>query len=241
MLSNRRTGWASDTGITSSIRGVHNHDRRPELARSTQSGRNAHRPAFRSGIISPPNIQEPEVARPIGARGGRVRRLALHHGTTTRPTNAVDRRRGRLRHGDHPVLRLMASTISVETDAAGNLKPSKKKSTDRIDGVVAAIMGLGRLLCAPPPTTPRARRRCCPGRCRCPCRPGLTTSRRCAPADVARVHHHPSPAALRPHRRAAQHAGASLHGTTPSTAYASPHPQPARSPPDKPPAVAPAP
>ena len=34
-------------------------------------------------------------------------------------------------------------------DAAGNLKPSKKKSTERIDGVVAAVMALGRLLVKP--------------------------------------------------------------------------------------------
>ncbi|MCP4248395.1 MAG: hypothetical protein GY778_15210 [bacterium] len=40
----------------------------------------------------------------------------------------------------------MASHVSVETDAAGNLKPSKKKSTDRIDGLVAGIMALGRAL-----------------------------------------------------------------------------------------------
>lgn len=61
---------------------------------------------------------------------------------------------GRLRHGDHPVLRWMASTISVETDAAGNLKPSKKKSTDRIDGIVAAIMALGSAMLAPRRETP---------------------------------------------------------------------------------------
>ncbi len=40
----------------------------------------------------------------------------------------------------------MVSHVSVETDAAGNLKPSKKKSTERIDGIVAAIMALGRAL-----------------------------------------------------------------------------------------------
>ncbi len=51
---------------------------------------------------------------------------------------------GKLRHGGNPVLRWMVSHVSVETDAAGNLKPSKKKSTDRIDGIVAAIMALGR-------------------------------------------------------------------------------------------------
>lgn len=55
----------------------------------------------------------------------------------------------RLRHGGHAVLRWMASNVAVETDAAGNLKPSKKKSTERIDGIVAAIMALGRALVRP--------------------------------------------------------------------------------------------
>lgn len=52
----------------------------------------------------------------------------------------------KLMHSGHPVLRWMASNVAVETDAAGNLKPSKKKSTERIDGIVAAVMGLGRAL-----------------------------------------------------------------------------------------------
>jgi len=53
---------------------------------------------------------------------------------------------GALAHGAHPVLRWNASNVSVETDAAGNLKPSKKKSTERIDGIVALIMALGRAM-----------------------------------------------------------------------------------------------
>jgi phage terminase large subunit-like protein len=57
---------------------------------------------------------------------------------------------GRLRHGGHPVLRWMASNVAVEMDAAGNLKPSKKKSTERIDGITAAVMALGRALLQPP-------------------------------------------------------------------------------------------
>ena len=56
---------------------------------------------------------------------------------------------GKLRHGDNPVLRWMASNVAVETDAAGNLKPSKKKSTERIDGIVAGIMALGRAMQQP--------------------------------------------------------------------------------------------
>jgi len=38
----------------------------------------------------------------------------------------------------------MASNVSIETDAANNWKPSKKKSIERIDGIVALTMGLDR-------------------------------------------------------------------------------------------------
>jgi phage terminase large subunit-like protein len=53
----------------------------------------------------------------------------------------------RLAHGGHPVLRWMAGNVSLETDAADNWKPSKKKSGDRIDGVVALVMALDRAAC----------------------------------------------------------------------------------------------
>lgn len=53
---------------------------------------------------------------------------------------------GRLEHGCNPVLTWMAGNTAVEKDASGNLKPSKKKSTDRIDGIVALIMALGLYL-----------------------------------------------------------------------------------------------
>ena len=60
------------------------------------------------------------------------------------PTAEFERRLrgGTLAHGDCPVLRWMAQNCSVEIDAAGNMKPSKKKSTEKIDGIVAAIMAL---------------------------------------------------------------------------------------------------
>lgn len=52
-------------------------------------------------------------------------------------------------HGNHPVLRWMASNVSVKSDPAGNLKPDKSKSRQRIDGVVALIMALGRAMVQP--------------------------------------------------------------------------------------------
>jgi phage terminase large subunit-like protein len=53
-----------------------------------------------------------------------------------------------LSHGGNPVLRWMASNVSTEEDPAGNLKPSKKKSTEKIDGIVALIMALGGAMLA---------------------------------------------------------------------------------------------
>ena len=51
---------------------------------------------------------------------------------------------GKIAHGGHPVLRWMMDNIYVKTDPAGNIKPDKQKSTERIDGVVALIMALDR-------------------------------------------------------------------------------------------------
>jgi phage terminase large subunit-like protein len=51
-------------------------------------------------------------------------------------------REGALRHGGHPVLRWCLANTVVETDGPGNVKPSKKKSTERIDLTVALVMAL---------------------------------------------------------------------------------------------------
>ena len=53
---------------------------------------------------------------------------------------------GRIRHGGNPVLRWMASNVAIETNATDYIKPSKKKSTEKIDGIVALIMAIGRSL-----------------------------------------------------------------------------------------------
>ncbi len=49
-------------------------------------------------------------------------------------------------HSGHPVLRWMMDNIFVRTDPAGNIKPDKEKSTEKIDGAVATIMGLDRAI-----------------------------------------------------------------------------------------------
>jgi len=50
----------------------------------------------------------------------------------------------RPRHGGNSVLRWMAGDVSIEKDAGDNSKPSKKKSRERIDEIVALIKGLER-------------------------------------------------------------------------------------------------
>ena len=79
------------------------------------------------------------------------------------PTKEFEKRRlaRRFRGLGHPVARWAASNVSVEQDAAGNLKPSKAKSTDRIDPIVAMVMALDRATRhaqEPPPEVFRLRR-----------------------------------------------------------------------------------
>ncbi len=51
---------------------------------------------------------------------------------------------GNLAHDGNPVLRWMMDNIFVRKDPAGNIKPDKEKSTEKIDGVIATIMALDR-------------------------------------------------------------------------------------------------
>jgi len=53
---------------------------------------------------------------------------------------------GQIIHGGHPVLRWMAGNVVVDTDPAGNIKVTKAKSKEKIDGIVASIMALDRCI-----------------------------------------------------------------------------------------------
>jgi phage terminase large subunit-like protein len=56
---------------------------------------------------------------------------------------------GDLAHGGNPVLRWMASNCMAATDPAGNIKLDKSKSREKIDGMVALAMALGRAILTP--------------------------------------------------------------------------------------------
>lgn len=53
---------------------------------------------------------------------------------------------GRIIHGGNPVLRWMAGNVVIDTDPTGNIKVTKAKSKEKIDGIVAAIMALDRCI-----------------------------------------------------------------------------------------------
>lgn len=55
----------------------------------------------------------------------------------------------RLHHGANPILRWMADHVVVRTDPAGNLKPDRQRSSEKIDGVVALVMALDRAIRQP--------------------------------------------------------------------------------------------
>ena len=53
---------------------------------------------------------------------------------------------GRIQHGGNPIMRWMAGNVVVDTDPAGNIKCTKARSPEKIDGIVAAIMALDRCI-----------------------------------------------------------------------------------------------
>lgn len=52
----------------------------------------------------------------------------------------------RIAHGGHPVARWCASNLAADTNAEESMKPTKKKSSDRIDLMVALIMALDQAM-----------------------------------------------------------------------------------------------
>lgn len=53
---------------------------------------------------------------------------------------------GNIIHGGNPVLKWMAQNVVMRQDPAGNIKPDKERSVEKIDGIVALIMGLDRCI-----------------------------------------------------------------------------------------------
>ncbi|CAM5710037.1 terminase [Streptomyces coeruleorubidus] len=55
-----------------------------------------------------------------------------------------------LRHGGHPVVRWCVDNLAVAMDPAGNVKPDKANSGDKIDGVSALATAMSEIVARPP-------------------------------------------------------------------------------------------
>jgi phage terminase large subunit-like protein len=57
-------------------------------------------------------------------------------------------------HLNNPVLNWMSNNVTIEINPEGSIKPSKAKSTERIDGIVCLVMGIGVAMLSETPTAP---------------------------------------------------------------------------------------
>jgi phage terminase large subunit-like protein len=89
--------------------------------------------------------------------GFEVEMIRQGYASLSGPTKELERRLlgETIKHWGNPVMRWNIANVATEEDAAGNLKPSKKKSTERIDGVVALVMTLLLAMTYPESTGPR--------------------------------------------------------------------------------------
>jgi len=87
-----------------------------------------------------------QLATQLDGDGFTVVPFGQGYASMSGPSKELEKRilAGELAHGGNPVMRWMAANAAVERDAADNIKPSKKKSTERIDGIVALVMATGR-------------------------------------------------------------------------------------------------
>lgn len=92
-----------------------------------------------------------QIALQLQQNGAAVVEFGQGFKSMSEPTKELEKLviEKKIAHGGDPIMRWMASNMSIEIDPAANVKPSKKKSTDRIDGIVTTIMALGLAMLQP--------------------------------------------------------------------------------------------
>ena len=53
---------------------------------------------------------------------------------------------GKLRHDGNPVLRWCLANVFMRSDTMGNMRPDRRNSKGKMDGAVALIMAVGRMI-----------------------------------------------------------------------------------------------
>lgn len=103
--------------------------------------------------IDPWNAQH--ISQQLQADGFEIVEFRQGYGSFSSPAKYLEAciLQGRIRHANHHVLSAHAAAVAIEMNHAGDIKPSKAKSTERIDGIVALIeaVGLWQKATAPKP------------------------------------------------------------------------------------------
>jgi phage terminase large subunit-like protein len=87
-----------------------------------------------------------QIVTELGGDGFVMVKFGQGYASMSAPTKELERLvNGQLSaFNRNPVMRWMAKNMSVKSDPAGNVKPDKDASAEKIDGIVAAIMGIAR-------------------------------------------------------------------------------------------------
>lgn len=131
--------WIADNWITATPGNVIDHDFILEDIKEIGREFNIREIAFDRWGASRISIALDQAGFSVAATGQGFASLSA-------PSKALETfvARRQLAHGGNPVLRWNANNAAVEEDAAGNIKPSKRRSADKIDGIVALVMALDR-------------------------------------------------------------------------------------------------
>lgn len=99
---------------------------------------------FRVATIGYDRWHAADVVRRLGDKGLTCVGVGQGFASLSAPTREMLRLvlSGRYVHGGNPVMRWMVDNLAVEIDAAGNVKPHKGRSAEKIDGVSAAVTAL---------------------------------------------------------------------------------------------------
>ncbi len=89
-----------------------------------------------------------QLAVELGEEGASMVSTGMGYASLSAPSKTLEEwtLAGRLNHGGHPVLRWNVQNVTLEQDAAGNIKPSKGRSKDKIDGAMALVLAISRAM-----------------------------------------------------------------------------------------------
>jgi phage terminase large subunit-like protein len=91
-----------------------------------------------------------QVAVHLGNEGLPVALFGQGFASMAAPSKELERLYldGQLEHGNHPVMKWMFGNAAFKKDPAGNIKPDRERSGEKIDGVVGTVMPLALAMAA---------------------------------------------------------------------------------------------